>query len=157
MSLTLVTDSDWATCTATRKSRSGGAIFRGQHCISHWCKTQDRVARSSGEAELKSACKGISELIGLKHVLNFVTGQHVQLEHCIDASATLGMMHRQGCGQLKHLDIRTLWIQEAVVDHKITVTKIPTTENCADALCSLPRTTTWTTAMASMNMNLHDT
>ena len=48
MSLTLVTDSDWATCTATRKSRSGGAIFRGQHCISHWCKTQDRVARSSG-------------------------------------------------------------------------------------------------------------
>ena len=152
--LTLYTDSDWATCPATRRSRSGGALFRGEHCVMHWCKTQDRVARSSGEAELKSACKGVSEMLGLQQVLAFILNSAVPLTHCLDASATVGMVHRQGAGQLKHLDVRTLWIQEAVLDSKINVTKIPRAENWADALCSVPQPSSWTTTMANLSLEL---
>ena len=61
--ITVITDSDWATCPATRRSRSGGAVFWGTHCVQHWCKAQDRIARSSGEADIKACCKAISEAL----------------------------------------------------------------------------------------------
>ena len=46
-----MTDSDWASCKKTRRSTSGGTIYRGRHILSYWCKLQGSVARSSGEAE----------------------------------------------------------------------------------------------------------
>ena len=134
--LVLQTDSDWATCPHTRKSRSGGVIWHGCHCVAFWCKTQDRVARSSGEAELKSSCCGIAELLGMRNISTFLTGQKCSLIHQLDASAAKSMLLRQGCGGLKHLDIRTLWVQEAILAEDIDVQKINRTQNTADALCS---------------------
>ena len=43
-------DSDWAGCTRTRKSTSGGTVLRGSHCLAHWSRTQTNIALSSGEA-----------------------------------------------------------------------------------------------------------
>ena len=148
--LTVKTDSDWAACRLTRKSKSGGALFVGTHCIGHWCKTQDRIARSSGEAELKSVCKGMAELLGLAFVMEFLRGEIPKLEHWVDASATIGMVHREGSGQLKHLHVRTLWVQEAVREYKVAVKKIPRTSNCADALCSMPRLENFGRMMAQL-------
>ena len=111
----------------------------GPHCVHHWGKQQDRIALSSGEAELKATCKGVSELLGMAQIMNFFTRQSQALEHRMDASATERMVLRQGSGQLKHLDIRELWVQAAVVEHGIKVVKIPRTENYADILCSVPR------------------
>ena len=132
----LQTDSDWATCPRTRKSRSGGAIWHGAHCVAFWCRTQDRIARSSGEAELKSSCCGIAELLGMRNLCQFLTGNPCTLTHQLDASAAKSMMLRQGCGNLKHLDLRSLWVQETVLLEHICVQKIPRTSNIADALCS---------------------
>ena len=148
--LTVKTDSEWATCSLTRKSKSGGALFWGTHCIGHWCKTQDRIARSSGEAELKAVCKGMAELLGLSFVMEFMLGEIPVMEHWVDANATIGMVHREGSGQLKHLHVRTLWVQEAVREYKIAVKKIPRTSNCADALCSVPRLESFSRMMAQM-------
>ena len=66
--LTVFTDSDWANDAVTRKSTSGGAILWGTHLISHWSRVQNNVALSSGEAELNSSVKGLSEVIG---IINF--------------------------------------------------------------------------------------
>ena len=55
--LDLFTDSDWASCHRTRRSKSGGCIVHGAHLLQFWCKQQDRIAVSSAEAELKAACK----------------------------------------------------------------------------------------------------
>ena len=75
-----------------------------------------------------------------------------KLEHKIDATATKGMILRQGAGQMKHLSIKELWIQEAVQDHKIRVIKIPREENPADALASPARSEQeWTDKVCSMN------
>ena len=125
----LFTDSDWATDTRARKSRSGGVLMIGRHTVAHWGKQQDRIALSTAEAELKSSCKGIAELIGLKNIWKFLTGRAPTLEHRIDASATEKFVQRQGNGTMKHLDIRELWVQEANLEYKIATVKIPRSEN----------------------------
>ena len=62
-------DSDWAGCQKTRRSTSGGIIFRGAHALSHWSRTQTTVALSSGEAELNASLKGACELVGMRELL----------------------------------------------------------------------------------------
>ena len=56
--LTVYVDTDWAGCFKTRRSISGGAIMRGTHLLKHWSTTQQTVALSSGEAELKGIVNG---------------------------------------------------------------------------------------------------
>ena len=111
----------------------------GAHCVQHWGKQQDRVALSSGEAELKSSCKGLVELLGMNQIQLFLTGHSSALEHRIDASAAERMLLRQGAGTQKHLEVRQLWTQQAVIDYNIKVLHIPRIENFADLLCSIPK------------------
>ena len=134
--LRLMTDSDWASCHCTRRSKSGGLLLHGCHVVHFWCKLQDRVAPSSAEAELKSACKGVAELLQLHHVSRFLCGEPLTLSHGIDASATKGILLRHGAGTLKHLDIRQLWIQSAIADNNIRIDKITRAHNLVDFLCS---------------------
>ena len=56
--ISVYVDTDWAGCFKTRKSTSGGAIMRGGHLLKHWSTTQQTVALSSGEAELKGIENG---------------------------------------------------------------------------------------------------
>ena len=61
----VMTDSDWASDTKTRRSCSGGLIRVGGNLIHHWSKTKQTVALSSGEAEMNASVKAISEGIGV--------------------------------------------------------------------------------------------
>jgi hypothetical protein len=127
----LYTDSDWANDIKTRRSTSGGAIFLGGHLILHWSRVQNSIALSSGEAELNSAVKGISEVVGMVNTMAEL-GFEWGIKHFIDASATKGILNRTGNGKVKHLTVRQLWIQEAVERMGIKVVKIPRALNCAD-------------------------
>ena len=131
--LVTMTDSDWAGCTTTRKSTSGGMVLRGRHLIAHWASTQATVAPSSGEAELNAIVKGASETIG---ILNMMRACGLEIHGCIqtDSSAANGIAHRRGCGKVKHLEARQLWIQDVVMSREIKVKKIPRDENHSDAL-----------------------
>ena len=51
-----------------------------------------------------------------------------------DSSAARGIIQRQGCGKVKHLDVKTLWIQERESIGDLTVVKVPRLENCSDLL-----------------------
>ena len=51
-----------------------------------------------------------------------------------DSSAAKGIASRRGLGKLKHVDIKELWIQEQVSSEDLKITKVPGTENLADAL-----------------------
>ena len=51
-----------------------------------------------------------------------------------DASAALGMVHRQGLGRTRHIDVQYLWIQGEVMDEKLAVKKVRTEDNPADVL-----------------------
>mgnify|MGYP007045316728 CR=1 FL=1 len=49
--ITGYSDSDWAGCTVTGKSTSGGVIMIGSHFVKGWSRTQNHVTMSSAEAE----------------------------------------------------------------------------------------------------------
>ena len=61
----VMTDGDWAGDTQTRRSCSGGLIRVGGNLIHHRSKTQQRVALSSGEAEMSASVMAMSEMIGV--------------------------------------------------------------------------------------------
>ena len=108
-------------------------IMIGSHLIHHWSTTQATVALSSAEAELNALVKGCSESLGLKNLAE-EWGQELKVRVNIDSSAANGIAHREGCGKVKHLETRQLWVQETVARKSIDVKKIPRALNCADAV-----------------------
>ena len=51
-----------------------------------------------------------------------------------NSSAARGIVQRQGCGKVKHLDVKTLWIEERESSGDLTVEKVTRLENCSDLL-----------------------
>jgi len=125
-------DSDWAGCTRTRKSTSGGALVWGTHCLAHWARTQLNVALSSGEAELNAALKGGTELIGVRVLLQEL-GVPCVLELRGDSSACKGVLLREGSGKLKHIEVKQLWLQDHVQSGSVRMRQVPREQNVADA------------------------
>jgi hypothetical protein len=128
-----LSDSDWAGCKKTRRSTSGGIVLHGLHLIGHWTKTQVGVALSSCEAELNSALKMGTELIGLKNTLE-EWEVHVKLNLHGDSSPLQGLLERRGTGRVKHLEMKQLWLQEKVRAKMIQFLKVPRKINSSDAL-----------------------
>ena len=104
----------------------------GTHAIHHWSSTQSVVALSSAEAELNAIVKSVSELLGLKNALAEF-GLEVAVEVCTDSSAANGIVHRQGCGKVKHLECRQLWVQSKTSEGVVKCMKIPREANPGDA------------------------
>ena len=50
----------------------------------------------------------------------------------IDAKATEHILHRQGIGKLKHIDVAYLWIQDEVRSHRLRVRRVSSEDNVAD-------------------------
>ena len=131
--ITVLTDSDWAGCVKTRKSTSGGVVMRGIHTIKHWSTTQSTVALSSAEAELIALVRGGSEALGARSLLQDF-GSNAGIDLGVDASATIGVVRRNGVGRVRHLDVRYLWLQEKIGTGEFRIRKVLGTENPADLM-----------------------
>ena len=135
--ITCMCDSDWAGCTRTRRSTSGGALMRGRHLIAHWSSTQSTVALSSGEAELNSIIKGSIETLGLSHIMNEINliNENNEINTIkTDSSAAKGICTRLGSGKMKHLEVKQLWVQEVVHNKRLKIDKVPRAENPSDLM-----------------------
>ena len=126
-------DSDWAGCRKTSRSSSGGAMLVGSHCIKTWSATQKSITLSSGEAELVAAVKMSCELIGLCQLAKD-WGQDFKAKVWVDSSAAIGVVHRKGCGKLRHVRVGMLWIQERAESGDLVVAKVLGTDNPADLM-----------------------
>ena len=127
-------DADFAGCTATRKSTSGGAVFWGTACLKTWSKTQPTIALSSGESELAAVVRGAAELLGMQSVCQDF-GINPSLALRSDSTAAIGIAGREGLGKVRHLATADLWIQQRVRRGEFTITKWPGQDNPAD-LCT---------------------
>ena len=69
-----------------------------------------------------------SEALGLKAML---TDYNATLDPWlfVDASAAIGVAQRSGLGKIRHLDTGTLWLQQAVKDKQIGLSKVKGIEN----------------------------
>ena len=56
--------------------------------------------------------------------------------HRVDASACRAIILRRGSGGLKHLSVKTLWVQEAAREYAVKVVRVSRTEMHAHILAS---------------------
>ncbi len=78
--------------------------------------------------------------MSVKHLMAEV-GYDIPLKMGTDSSSAKGIVNRHGCGRVKHLEARQMWLQEKVHEKTIEIKKIARVSNPADAL-----THTWTAA-----------
>ena len=98
------TDSDWAGDRDTRKLTSGGAITWGCHTLKTRSTSQQAIALSSGEADLYVLVNGVAQSHGFAVVLNDF-GIGVDCAVCTDGSAAIVMVHQQGSGNTRHIEV----------------------------------------------------
>ena len=118
--VTVMTDSDWATDVATRKSRSAVHIYVGDSLLYSFTRRQSVIAQSSGEAELYATAAGVSEGILLGKILGFCSVL-LGLRTISDSAANNAMTHRLGVGRVRHLDVKVLWLQQMVYQGLLTM------------------------------------
>ena len=131
--LDVFTDTDFAGCVATRKSTSGGCGLLGKHCVKYWSQTQKAITLSSGEAELVGVVKGTGEALGIQSLMKDL-GWSVRARVHADSSAAIGICSRSGVGQVRHLAVAQLCVQQKVKEKAITLHKVLGTANPADLL-----------------------
>ena len=105
----------------------------GNHMVKTWCSTQAIVALSSGEAEYYGVVKGGSIGIGLRSMLEDF-GVRVTIRVNADASAAKGIANRRGSGEVRHIAVNQLWIQDRIAKGDLTISKVNGKENLADIL-----------------------
>ena len=131
--LNVYTDSDWAGCVRSRRSTSGGLVMLGKHPLKAWSSTQSVVAMSSAEAELYSACDGACRGLGLQTMLGEL-GANAELSLFLDSSAAKAFASTRGIGRMRHLSVKTLWLQSAVHRGRLKLFKVWGEINPADVL-----------------------
>ena len=121
--LTVFTDSDWAGCKETRKSSSAGVLMLGRHTLKAYTRKQKITTKSSAETELYAAALGASEAKEVQSMMRDF-GFAVKPVLAIDAKATEHILHRQGIGRLKHIDVAYLWVQDEIRSQRIQVRRV---------------------------------
>ena len=109
--------------------------MHGSHLIKSWSVNQSVIALSSGEAEYYALVKSASIVMGVQSLckdLGVECGKPIDIKS--DASAAIGICNRIGLGKVRHIEVNQLWLQEKVTQGKITVSKVGTLENLADAM-----------------------
>ena len=77
--------------------------------------------------------KMASQLLGTKAMLQDL-GVSIKLKILTDASAAQGIAARRGLGQVRHIEVSTLWLQDQVNKNRIQIEKVKGTENLADPM-----------------------
>ena len=108
------TDGDWSGNAVTCKSTSAGAVQLASHTIETWSVNQQVVSLSSAESEFYAIGSGCAGELTVKHVLQEILhtvapDSDVKMTIRTVSDAARGMIHRFGCGRVKHLQTRHLW------------------------------------------------
>jgi len=88
-------------------------------------------AQSSGESEFYGNVSGISAGLCMRHILKFF-GYETQIVLASDSSAARAVLARAGVGKTRHLEVKTLWVQDMVRDRKVIVRAVRGELNVGD-------------------------
>ena len=131
--VTAYTDSDWAGCSKTARSTSGGIIMIGCHVIKTYSRQQKVVALSSAEAELYAMVAASAEALAIVAYAQDL-GLRLSGEVYTDSSAALGISQRAGIGKVRHLRTQGLWVQETRMSGRFAYKKVLGKKNPSDIL-----------------------
>ena len=125
-------DADWAGNRARRKSTSCGIHYLNGKFLCGSSRTQKVVSLSSCESELHSMVSAISDAIFVRRCLEFLLETLVLQVHCTDGSSSRHLVSRQGCGKIRHLSGKLLWVQGKIHEGEVQICQIPTILNSGD-------------------------
>ena len=92
-----------------------------------------KVATSSGEAKYYAIVKAASEALGIEALARDL-GWKAKIQILVDSSAARAIASRTGLGKTRHIEVRPLWIQEAVAQGRFEIKKVKGVDNPADVL-----------------------
>ncbi|CAL1371644.1 unnamed protein product [Linum trigynum] len=127
-------DSDFAGCIDTRRSTSGWCVkFSGAY-ISWRCKKQDKVSKSSTEAEYRAMSEVGSEMVWLRRLLSDfgVLCPAPMTLHVDNTSAIRIAVNPVLHDRTKHIEIHVHYIRDLVRDGTLSLHHLPTEEQVAD-------------------------
>ena len=124
-------DTDWGNCKRTRKSTACGVFKVGSCVLASYCRGLAMICLSSGEAEFNGGVSACSEGLFYHQLLGFM-GMCTKMRVHLDSSAARGVFQRQGAGRIRHLEIKSLWVQLALRQRKFTLHSVGTHDNVAD-------------------------
>ena len=103
----------------------------GSHCVKSYSSTQATIALSSAEAEYYGLIKAASVALGMQAMYTDL-GETVDITLFTDASAARGIAMRRGLGKLRHMAVRTLWLQERIAHKELSLCKVKGDVNNSD-------------------------
>ncbi len=104
----------------------------GQHIFKSWSSTLASVSLSSGEAEFYGVVRAAGQGLGGYQSLLRDFGLELPLRVWTDSSAAVGICSRQGLGGQRHIATHSLWVQQALREHRFTLHKVSGEVNPAD-------------------------
>ena len=93
--------------------------------------TQSNIDLSSGESEFYGPVSTTSEALG-PAAMTEDFGDQVESFLYADASAAIGVANGEGLGRIRHLDIQSLCLQQALRKLRLGLGKVLGTENPSD-------------------------
>ena len=105
--------------------------MRGRHLIKAWSRTQDSITLSSAEAELVALGNLAMEVLGVRTMCEEweMSRAEATIQPFSDASAALSIATRQGAGKMRHINVKSLWLQAKAVQQVLKYCKVKGEEN----------------------------
>ena len=115
----------------TRKSTLCALVFCDGAFVHGHSRRQTVVVTSSAEAEYHSLAAGLQEALAARSILQEL-GETVEIEVKCDPSAARAMANKVGLGRTKHVDVKYLWVQQAIQHRFARVAPVSSNENFSD-------------------------
>ena len=125
-------DSDWASDKQYRKSISSGVIALQGNLLRSSSQTQRCIALSSAKAELRASSGVLCDCMLSRGVIQFLLERHVPTILFMDSSSGRQIWQCTGCGQIRHLSCRVLWVQKAASEGLVEIRRVSGIMNSAD-------------------------